>query len=53
MRRTLQPVELQAHIGRVVGLFEHLVFFLEIEQGARRNRHHQTVVQVGGHGGLT
>ncbi len=49
LRRALQPVELQPHVGSVVGLLEHAVLLLEIEQGAGGNRHDQAVVQIGRH----
>ena len=32
--RHFQPIELQLHVGAVVGLLEHLVLFFKVEQGA-------------------
>ena len=43
--RLVQAFQLQCHVGAVFmgafSLVENRVLFLEIEQGARRNRHHQ------------
>src|SRR5574343_2030662 len=41
----VQPLQLQLHVGPCIALIEQAVFFLEIKQGARGNRHHQLVVQ--------
>ena len=41
----LQPIQLQLHVGAVVLLFEHAVFFFEIEQRPRRERNDQQIVQ--------
>ena len=41
----VQPLQLQRHVGAVavlaLALLEHRVFFLEVKQRPRRNRHHQ------------
>ena len=49
-RWNIQPVELQLHVALRVVRVEEAVFFFKIEQCARRNRHHQLVVQCHGHG---
>ena len=46
----IQPVELQLHVALRVVRVEEAVFFFKIEQCARRNRHHQLVIQCHGHG---
>ena len=46
----IQALALQLHVGAVVVFFEDAVFFLEVEQRARGDRHHQLVVQGQGHG---
>jgi hypothetical protein len=46
----VQALALQVHIGAVIALFKHLVFFFKVEQRARRNRHYQFAVQGRSHG---
>ena len=51
-RRLVQPFQLQAHVPGCIAAFEDAVLLLEIEQGARGDRHHQLVVEGQGCHGL-
>jgi hypothetical protein len=48
--RHVQPFQLQLHVGVGLAAVEDRVFFLEVEQRARRDRDHQLVVQGCAHG---
>jgi len=48
-RRLLQPLQLQLHVGMVVGSLEDAVLLLEVEQRARADRDDESTFQAGGH----
>ncbi len=48
-RRTLEPLELELHVGAVVRGFEDPVLFFEVEQGARGDGDDQLAVERRGH----